>query len=219
MTDFDLDEVTTPRDKSSRRGSADFSNGVLPPRSHRGTLDGSEGAGLVGGAARSRRNSLGLSSPELGGVGDSPSRSRRMSKGNVMESLDGVQDSPGSRAGSRAGSRRGSFSSEAGGDGGAMGGLSVNNQAKNEVINFINFMSVETAKLEAEQRAREEAEGPKYGNGASTAAEAFSKFNFREASGPQMTGKGQTLDAPEKREAANKMKRQKAYSKQVSMYV
>jgi len=127
----------------------------------------------------------------------------------VLDGLD-VENSP-SRHGSRSGSRRGSFSGAGDGE-----GLSVNNQAKNEVINFINFMSIETAKLEAEQRAREKAlEGDVYGNGASTAAEAFSKFNFREASGPQMTGKGQTLDSQEKRDAVNKMKRQKAYTKQM----
>tara|TARA_B110000305_G_scaffold178081_1_gene197241 strand:- start:1744 stop:2262 length:519 start_codon:yes stop_codon:yes gene_type:complete len=115
-----------------------------------------------------------------------------------------------SQSNSRAGSRRGSLSAPEPHE------LNVNNQAKNEVINFINFMSAETAKFEAEQRAKQGEEESNYGNGATTAAEAFSKFNFRDASGPQMSSKGQTMDAPEKREAANRMKRQKAYTKQVS---
>jgi len=224
IMDLNLDDVASPSASTSRRGSvdlsnvsrrgsADFTNGSrrgstdftnAPVSSRRGSVSAEDG----GGGMRSRRNSFGINAESS--IGQTPDpRGRRLSKGNVLDGLD-VENSP-SRHGSRSGSRRGSFSGAGDGE-----GLSVNNQAKNEVINFINFMSIETAKLEAEQRAREKAlEGDVYGNGASTAAEAFSKFNFREASGPQMTGKGQTLDSQEKRDAVNKMKRQKAYTKQM----
>ena len=46
-------------------------------------------------------------------------------------------------------------------------------------------------------------------------SEQVSKFQFRDVHGPQMTSKGQTLDAPEKREALAKEKRKKAYISQV----
>jgi hypothetical protein len=41
------------------------------------------------------------------------------------------------------------------------------------------------------------------------------QFQFREGHGPQITSKGQTLDAQDKRDAANKHKRQKAYTSQI----
>jgi len=200
---FDLSELGLD-DQGESKGQASMLASAVSSR--RGSVNlGDEG----GAGTRSRRGSISL-------VGDGADdghdghesgvpRSRRMSK-----DFGSMVGGDLSQSNSRAGSRRGSLSAPEPHE------LNVNNQAKNEVINFINFMSAETAKFEAEQRAKQGEEESNYGNGATTAAEAFSKFNFRDASGPQMSSKGQTMDAPEKREAANRMKRQKAYTKQVS---
>jgi len=55
-----------------------------------------------------------------------------------------------------------------------------------------------------------------FGSRGAGMAEEAAKFQFRtEASGPQMTSKGQTMDAPEKRAALTREKRKKAYVDQV----
>ena len=83
--------------------------------------------------------------------------------------------------------------------------------AKAEVKNLYTFMQGEMGKLEEKEMA-EQRRASQYGESVS---ETASKFQFREVHGPQITSKGQTFDAKEKRDAANKYKRQKAYTTQI----
>ena len=85
--------------------------------------------------------------------------------------------------------------------------------ARTEVKSLINFMSSEAHKIEETKKQKMKKEAA-YGSDAGI-SEAMTHFNFRDIHGPQITSKGQTLDAAEKREANNKAKRQKAYAAQV----
>ena len=83
--------------------------------------------------------------------------------------------------------------------------------AKSEVKDLITFMNKEVTKAESHRNVRSEIG---FGDDAGI-SEAARRFQFRdEIHGPQITSKGQTLDAVEKREAATKAKRQKAYTDQ-----
>ena len=89
------------------------------------------------------------------------------------------------------------------------GGMSDVIGAANATKDLINFMQDEV------KSKTTTVSNTAFGDSGAGVAEQNAKFQFREAHGPQMTAKGQTLDSAEKREAIFKDKRKKAYTAQV----